>query len=406
VAKLSRRRLSAKARQVEKRIEQLRSKPVATYSGKEDLKAPVDSDMVVQRHGRRYKLILMLDGQPVSSANIGICEPNFGGVFLRVATVGGVGTPMDHRFKGYSRRVMINSLRWMRQSGFDMTLLFGIRAFYPKYGYAPVIPYVRFSLDAEAAGRFSPAGLRTIPFTMKHLSACLRLYRRTNARRTGTIRRDVRTWRPFRRGLRWGGKVVCKVIVDGRDRPVGYFAYTDHPERWQIIEAGFSGPKVFPALLAAAGRLARRRGDDRVKFALSEDSELMAFCKPLGIEKTVHYRPDGGGMARMVNIRSSLTKLGTVLAGRMSRPGRITIRTNMEDVSLAWSSGKMRVGDPRPNWPNVWMPQWALAQMLYGWQDARVFASQRVIKAPAKTIETLTEMMPSGPHHFYWTDVF
>jgi len=406
VTRLSKAELRKKARQIERRIEQLRKKPVPIYSGPEDLDAPLDDDIVVERRGRRWRLMLMVDGQSASSTNIGTCQQNFGGRFLRVGSVAGVATPIEHRFKGYSRRVMINSLRWMRRAGFDVTLLFGIRAFYPKYGYAPVLPQVRFALGLDAAGRLGSTGYRTVNFTMKYLDACLRMYRRNNARRTGTIRRPAKTWRPFRRGLRWGGKVVCKVILDGRDRPVAYFACNVHAEDTRIIEVGFTGPKVFPALIAATARLAKRRGDDHVSFRLPEDSELMDFCKMLGVEKSVRYRRDGGGMARMINIRSSLTKLGPLLAGRMPQPGRITICTNMEDVSLAWSGGRMRVTDVRSGYPAVRMPQWALAQMLYGWQDARAFAAQGVIKAPARTIDVLTRMFPAGPHYFYSTDVF
>ena len=44
--------LRRKARQVEQRIEQLRTKRVPIYSGPEDLTIPLDDDIVVEQRGR------------------------------------------------------------------------------------------------------------------------------------------------------------------------------------------------------------------------------------------------------------------------------------------------------------------------------------------------------------------
>ena len=54
--------------------------------------------------------------------------------------IAGVDTNEEHRNKGYSRRVMEDCTAFMTENGFDVAMLFGIPNFYPKFGYATVIP--------------------------------------------------------------------------------------------------------------------------------------------------------------------------------------------------------------------------------------------------------------------------
>jgi len=382
------------------------SQRIAISDAPENLDAPLDPNIRVERYVRRHKLVLDLDGQAISSANIGQIRQNFGGIWLRVAPVAGVHTRAEHRMKGYSRSVMENSSRWMRAAGFDVALLFGISSFYPKFGYAPVFPSVRFTLAVGEASRFRSTGHRFVGFKDEYLPAVLEMYHKNNANRIGPIRRRRGSWTPFRRGIRWGVKPVCRVALDRGDRPVGYFVYEKEDEGARIIEVGFTGPDVFPAILGACGRLAARRRAEKIRFHLPEDSELMSFCKPLGIDKQIRYRPDGGAMARMINIPSSLKKLAPLLAGRMSGRGRMTIRTNLEDVSLVWSKGRMSVSRPQRRGPQVYLPQWALVQMLYGYQHASSFAVRGVLNGSGRSAALLDQMFPVVPHYYYKVDAF
>ena len=390
----------------EVRTEKSASKRIAISHAPEDLDAPLDGDIRVERYARRHKVILDVGGRAVSSANIGEIRENFGGTWLRVAAVAGVHTLTEHRMKGCSRRVMENSARWMRQEGYDLALLFGIGSFYPKFGYAPVLPNVRFTLAVAEASKFRSTGYRFVGFKDEHLRAILKMYHKNNATRTGPIRRDPRTWRPFRRGIRWGIKPVCRVALNRRSQTVGYFVYDKRDEGARIIEVGLAGPEVFPVILAACARLAARRGSDEIRFLLPEDSALMGFCTPLGLERQVRYRPDGGAMARMINIPSTMDKLAPMLGGRMTTRGKMTIRTNLEDVSLVWSNGRMSVSKPRCRAPQVYLPQWALVQMLYGYQDASSFAARKVLKGSARSVGVLDQMFPTGPHYYYKVDSF
>jgi predicted acetyltransferase len=145
---------------------------------------------------------------------------------------------------------------------------------------------------------------------------------------------------------------------------------------------------------------------ENIRFSLPEDDPFIEFLKPLGLRKELQYRKNNGGMVRMINIPAALRKVGQELAGRMSGPGRLNLRTNLDAVGLAWSGGKMTVGRPIAGAPSARLPQWALAQMLYGYRTASALAMTGLLKAPPRAVGTLDRMLPQAPHFHYAVDKF
>ncbi len=381
--------------------------PAGIVSGPEDLDVPVDGDIRVKPVSENcHYLTLMVDGNAVSWAGVWDYRQIFGRTVLRVGGVGGVQTVAEHRGKGYARRVMGNSLRWMRGEGFDIALLFGIPGFYPQFGYAPVIPEKSFTMKRSDLRGVRSSNLQFVTFASRYLHAILRMHNRSNAARTGTLQRDPKTWRVFRKGVEWGTKVICKIAMDGKGRVVGYFVYERGGGAPVICEVAFAAPSVIPDILAGVREIARRRGTEEITFYTPEDDSFAAFCKPLGMIGRIQYRSNEKALGRMVNIPSALGKLAPMLAERMTGSGRITIRTNLDSVSLSWSRGRMTVGPALRGGAQVWTPQWALCQMLYGYRAVPDLVQCGVLKASAEGRDALGRMFPPGPQFFYCIDEF
>src|SRR5205085_2596225 len=132
---------------------ELRKESVTPCSEPENLARPLDADISVTTTLPHHKIDLILDGKAVSGLTVIDFEQNVGASRIRMGGIAGVWTHNDHRFKGYSRRVLTNSLRWMHQAGFDTSMLFGIRGYYPKYGYAPAFPQAVFTVAVRDAER-------------------------------------------------------------------------------------------------------------------------------------------------------------------------------------------------------------------------------------------------------------
>jgi len=382
---------------------------LATYGGPEDLTRPVEEQLVVKPAGPpRTRLELHVGGEMVSKLSVLDLRQQIGGAVVRTAGIAGVFTPEQHRMKGYARRLMWNALRWMRREGYDFSMLYGIRGFYPRFGYVTAFPNILFTLavrDAErAVGRRE--GLRVVDYRPSHLRRILRLYHATNAGRTGPIRRDPESWIPWRKGVGYRSKARCKVILDASGRIIGYLVYSDDHPAATIIEIGYKSSAVFPCLLGVAFRIFWSRRLGEVRFSLPEDEPFLEFCRPLGLKKEITYRRDGSAMIRMVNVASALEKVAPVLAGRMSKPGRLNLHTNLEQVGLSWSRGRMRVSHVQKNSPQARLPQWALARMLFGYCNASALAVAGSIRATGSVITVLDEMFPEIPHFHYAVDEF
>ncbi len=393
--------------QAEARVARLRRRRAASRSSPEDLDRPVDPQLEVRSSFPRHKLVLVEDGQDVSSLTVVDFRQRIGSGLVRMGGIASVGTHRDHRFRGYARRVMESSLYWMRCGGFDTAMLYGISSFYPKFGYAQAFPGVSFSTAARDAEAVSPRGYRLVAFRPKlHLKAVLRMYHENIAGQTGPTLRDPKHWRPFRKGLSYASRAICRVALDKRGRPVGYLVCDGGHLTAAIIEVGFATRGVFGDLLRAAARLAARQRLERIKLILPEDDAFVEFCKPLGLRKEVTYRAGGGAHVRMINIPSAMANLAGELGPRMSGRGRLTIRTNLDDVHLAWRGGRLTVGPPRRDGPQARLPQWALAQMFYGYRSPEALAAEGTLKASRAAAAALAEMFPLRPHFQHVVDHF
>lgn len=384
-------------------------------SDREDLDRPLDPDIRVDpvRADREKtpfsgaRLSLMVGGEAVSWCWVYDFRQQIGSATVRLGGIGMVGTHDSHRFKGYSRVVMENSLRHMRHEGFHTAMLYGIPSFYPKFGYAEAFPGVTMTLDVRSAERAAPGRFRAADYAARHLPAVLAMYRANNAGRTGPTGRDIRSWFPFRKGLGRSGPPVVRVMLSRGGRPAGYVVFDSTPLTTAVLEIGFATPEVFPDTLREIGRHAWEQRIAQFRLHIPEDHEFAEFCKPFGAVKETVYRRDGGPMVRMIDVPGALASVAGELGPRMRRPGRLSLLTNIGEAGLSWDGrGGFRAGRPHRGGDRARLPQWALAQMLYGYARARAFADTGLLRGSAGAVAALEEMFPLRPHHHYRVDHF
>src|SRR5690349_7782849 len=83
---------------------------------------------------------------------------HIGQAVVRMDGIGGVGTDEEYRNRGYSRRVLEAAIAHMEQGDTALSMLYGIRDFYPKFGFATAGPdHLVFLTDLER-DRDLPAG--------------------------------------------------------------------------------------------------------------------------------------------------------------------------------------------------------------------------------------------------------
>ncbi|MEX0886707.1 MAG: GNAT family N-acetyltransferase [Phycisphaeraceae bacterium] len=377
-------------------------------AAREQLDDHLDPRVRVTRSGAdRHLLELIVDSQVASRLTLIDFQQQIETVRLRMGGIAAVNTDPAHRFRGHARSLLWHTLGWMRQQGFDLSLLFGIADFYPKFGYAPAFSTTSLRLAVRDAEQLPAGDLTLAPFNAgRHLDAVLRIFRRHSHGRTGPIVRDRRTWTPFRKGLNWHTRAVVQVALDARGRVQGYWARDDTPHDVTVLEVGCAAPAVAPAIIRAAGRHGVAERVERIRFVLPPDHPVMRYATLLGGTQETHHRRDAHAMARLIHVGSTLRKLAPLLATRLPGRGSLNLKTNLDHVTLRWGDGEFDVSDhPLPG-PRVQLPQWALAQLILGHADVSSLAALTWIRGSNRALDDLARLFPMKPHHFPVVDEF
>jgi hypothetical protein len=389
-------------------IPRLSRQAVAGFGGPEDLDRPLDGDIRVTENLPNRKVSLVVGGQEVSWAVLVDYRQQIGDGVVRMAGLGGVGTHDEHRFRGYARRVLDNWLRVARREGYDVAMLYGISGFYPKFGFAETFPGIVHRLAVRDAERGAGGGLRFADYRREHLPAVLKMYHRNNAGRTGPTLRGAK-WRAFPRGLAWNAPAVVRVGLDRRGRPMAYLVH-DATDPTAVLELGCAGPAQFGDLLREAAAVAWGLRAGQIQFHLPPDHDFIRFCLCLGLQQEATYRRDGGAMVRLIHVKHALEKIAPVLARRARGRGRLLLRTNLGAALLEWSPRRMKVSSPagRAAGPReqVRLPQWALAQMMYGYLDVRTLAARGAVQGSPRALAAMEGLFPMGHHYHYFSDKF
>jgi len=381
-----------------------RIRGITPNSDREALDVSLDSDVECIYKGSDCQLRILEDKQVVSSLWVLDFSQQIRGSIVKMAGIAAVETHPKHRQKGHCRRLMWNALRWARQKGYDTSQLFGIPAFYPKFGFVQAFPYVRFSITVRDAEVLRSQGYRAVQYAPKYLQALLRMHQRNNLDRTGPIRRDPKQWQQ-RPGF--GRRRDVRVLLNTSGKPVGYFVFEAGISRLTVVEAGWSAEMVLPDIVLTAAEIAVKLRLESVNYLLPKDHLLMDFCRPLRLWERVTHRKDSGAQVRLVNIASTLTKLAADIGPRLDGSGSLNILTNLDNVKISWSNGSCIVDDASgKETPTVRIPQWALAQLVYGYRTAKSLKIDGAIKGAAGSIEILDRMLPRAPHYFYVADAF
>ncbi|CAN5257947.1 hypothetical protein BH24CHL2_BH24CHL2_2340 [soil metagenome] len=139
-------------------------------------------------------VVLMRGEERLSSTEVIPMTMQVGHARLRMDGIGGVATAEEHRYKGYSRRVLEEAMSLMTAGDAVLTTLYGIPNFYPKYGYATLGPEPIIELQTlEERTRF-PDGLTVRDGERGDLPALRRLYRNETSTAIGALVRDDDWW--------------------------------------------------------------------------------------------------------------------------------------------------------------------------------------------------------------------
>lgn len=300
---------------------------------------------------------LTLEGEEVSRAFIIPMTVRYGVATLRMDGIGGVATEDEHRHKGYSRRVMEASVARMRSGPAGVSMLYGIRDFYPKYGYATLGPETAIELhDLDGMGEI-PAGWEVRPARVEDFAAIRAIYDESTAEATGALLRadDSLSWSRLRESIEKDDG-ECRVAVDAAGTVEGYawrasrHWWMEHWMHWSPAglktgEAFARDPLAADALLAGCAAWARALQQERISLTTPLDGHLAGAAMLRTSEVWYRFTRDGEFMGRVVGIQKlfraiqpELTRVWALAAPGLTFRGVVLFDTG-EDI------GRLRLGD-------------------------------------------------------------
>lgn len=358
-----------------------------------------------------YAVEYILSGEQASRLFVRDLRMRVSSAVLRSGGIADVETKEYYRGRGYARQLLERAVALMRQEGYDISALFGISDFYPRWGYASVFPETRLMMLTKDAARAHPVyPLRRLG--RHELGATLELYRRNNALRTGTVVRRRDRWPGFRHGSRYRWPTNVYGAFDSRRRLMGYAVLDRSPAEAIVCEVGYRSEQVFGTLLAAAVRQARRVQADQIQILAPADHPFVEFCQQLGCRLIIQYNRSGGAMARIINLQSCFVRLAPELTRRLKSSrcdwrGRLMIKSDIGEVILRIRDGAVNceeAGGAADAWFDA--GQGLLTQLMFGYRSAREALRAAGASLRGAPVELIEVLFPRGYAYVWHPDHF
>ncbi len=320
-----------------------------------------------------------------------------------------VHTDAAHRKRGYARRLMTESIEYMKEQGYSVSVLFGISDFYHKFGYATCLAFYRLQIATRDAERAQPS-LETRPATDEDIAAIRAIYNETNRCRTGSVVR----------GDDWGGFEARRnyqvVVTTGRNGQVnGYAVIAPTKTVVEVMEIGRQlGPaqiSIFQSLLAYFAQLAIERRCGEVTVRVPPDHPFAIFSRRYGCQTTGIYPYNTDGMGRIIRLDILFEQVSSELNRRLrlfSLPTtlHLDIVTDVGEIGVSIENEQLTVGGPNGRGGRLELPQAILTQLLFGYRNIDDVIDQSDVRAHEDLLPVLRTLFPVGCPYMWEPDRF
>jgi hypothetical protein len=298
------------------------------------------------------------------------------------AGIGSVATNGGYRKKGFLREVANATLDALRESDYDISLLFGIPDFYEQFGYCRAWTWLNATIEtARISGSTVRARLEQGRSGARADLAAL--YNRENGILTGTA---VRPAFPLGNPL-----TESDVYVWKQNKEVAGFVFVGGTGNTLDVRSWAGDPEM---ILAVTKRLATARLASSVQFQwIHYQSKLARFLRQLNCTFKSDYCSSGGPMIRIASLRRFVTRLRPELENRLRRSylsawrGDLFLNNRQEAVTLRIDEGKIQILRGAPS-PNSISGGEEIAQLMFGTDEPQqtVDAGRIRLRGQAKVL--------------------
>jgi len=352
--------------------------------------------------------VAVADGRVVSAVVLAPRRIRFGPVTVPAMTVGPVGTHDHYRKQGLAARTMEDASHYMKESGFLVAYLQGIRDFYYRFGYYPFRTQLSVKFEREGARKESLRGtLRTM--RKEDLPAVRSIYDKVTAGLVCSADRDETVWSwLLTRGKNTWLFASPKVILDKSNEVCGYLCMSSGNDLAIREIVVTEEEDACRSALGALVREARKREVKKISIHRVpwNDKLTLLLRQYVDAEFTVQTSPTGGPLMLILDFPALMERLQPTFSKRW-REARsalgetsFTCQSEIGSVGLEVTRKGVTVGAPRSR-RKVVVPQRWLSGLLTGYYSVGEVAASRGATVPATLRPVLDILFPRA-----WPFVF
>lgn len=344
-----------------------------------------------------HSRLIKVDGRIVSHASIVEKRMRIGRGVVKVAGIGDVFTHPEHRGQSYSRLIMEDAIKYMREHDYPLSMLYGIPDYYHKFGYieamgtCSVFLQVKCLEGLEGKGVLRPGEEKDVP----RLNA---LYNKAYGRKTGAAERVEAHW------YKVLGPRSLTVLEDDSGRVAGY-AVTPAKRSGELYLSEAVAPDLDAArsLLGHFGRLARERYLSELELRMAPDHFLAQYAQLIGCRLVTRFFGEGEGQAMLRTIdlfqlleaiREELEQRLAVSAFQNATTGFNLVTDEAGEAGLELEGGKIRLSPQvHAGRPTLELPQNLLTRTLVGYWSVGQLRMRHPRPAIPRELETLLDAL-------------
>jgi predicted N-acetyltransferase YhbS len=313
---------------------------------------------------------------------------------VRTACIRDVTTLKAHRGQGYGARLVRGTLDVLQAEGYALAYLDGIKDFYGRFGFAPVIPFTALELQLEDVAAIQAGNDRVRRAAPEDVPALERLYAVCWDCRSGSVERTAAHWQWL---IAYQQERPIWVLEGENGVPVAYA----HEYLWNNLIDEWGARDVRTGLRLLRW-LARELGWGGARMRLAGPLDYFLFRaveRRLPYEYEIYGHPDGGWMAAVLDPLAALTALLPELSRRWTAVPRrnAALRLVLDDATtlgLRLRRDGVTLDRPPRNAPLCQLPRRYLAPLLFGTRLVDELAGERGVRFPPAGRLLLNTLFP------------
>jgi predicted N-acetyltransferase YhbS len=303
---------------------------------------------------REHTRIALWRGELAGSLRMNTETIRLGEARLKMGGFGWVTTAPRHRHKGICRALINDTLEYMRQNNYHVSMLFGIPDFYHRFAFTTTLADYGISVDLSETLAVTPVSLRVRDAKPGDIPAIQKIH---NANDTDVACSLLRGSAHLTN--RWERGKGIRVLTNSQGRVMAYFFANRESDHLRVTEVGIGEGVNCGEILGACARLAGAEALAKIKFLVPPPHMFARYLLRYRSMHEMQVFRDCGGMMTFVNIPETLESMipewECLLARSSLRDKRVEvtlvigrtylrIRANRGAIDIAQSMGTNKLG--------------------------------------------------------------